>query len=81
MFQSEIIRSTLSDSILFKACEPSLPQKSAIHIARIFLGRKQNFTGQHFLARGYYVNTVGRDENVIREYIRHQEEEDRRQMS
>ncbi|MBF0376409.1 MAG: IS200/IS605 family transposase [Desulfamplus sp.] len=52
--------------------------KSAIHIARTFLGRKQNFTGQHFWARGYYVNTVGRDENVIREYIRHQEEEDKR---
>ncbi|MBF0231152.1 MAG: transposase, partial [Desulfamplus sp.] len=41
-------------------------------------GRRQNFTGQHFWARGYYVNTVGRDENVIREYIRHQEEEDKR---
>lgn len=52
--------------------------KSAIHIARTFLGRRQNFTGQHFWARGYYVNTVGKDEKVIREYIRHQEEEDKR---
>jgi putative transposase len=53
--------------------------KSAIHIAREFAGRKRNFVGQHFWARGYYVSTVGRDETVIREYIRRQEEEDRRQ--
>ena len=52
--------------------------KSAIHIARTFLGRKKNFTGQHFWARGYFVSTVGRDENVIREYIKKQETEDRR---
>ena len=36
--------------------------KSAIHIARIFQGRKKNFTGQSFWARGYFVSTVGRDE-------------------
>ena len=34
--------------------------------------------GQHFWARGYYVSTVGRDEQAIREYIKNQEEEDRR---
>ena len=52
--------------------------KSAIHIARMYAGRKQNYVGQHFWARGYFASTVGRDEQVIREYIRHQEEEDRR---
>jgi putative transposase len=52
--------------------------KSAIHIARTFLGRKKNFTGQHFWARGYFVSTVGRDEQMIREYIKKQETEDRR---
>jgi putative transposase len=52
--------------------------KSAIHIARSYLGRRQSFTGQHFWARGYYVSTVGRDEAAIREYIRRQEAEDRR---
>ena len=52
--------------------------KSAIHIARIYSGRQRNFVGQHFWARGYFVSTVGRDEKVIREYIRHQEKEDRR---
>lgn len=52
--------------------------KSAIHIARTFSERKRNFVGQHFWARGYFVSTVGRDEAVIREYIRHQEKEDKR---
>lgn len=52
--------------------------KSAIHIARTYLGRRQNFTGQHFWARGYYVSTVGRDEAAIREYIQKQEAEDQR---
>ena len=52
--------------------------KSAIHIARRYAGRKQNYVGQHFWARGYFASTVGRDEQVIRNYIRHQEDEDRR---
>src|SRR5438094_4731861 len=52
--------------------------KAAIHIARTFMGRRKNYTGHHFWARGYYVSTVGRDEAVIREYIRTQEAEDRR---
>jgi putative transposase len=52
--------------------------KSAIHIARTYLGRRQNFTGQHFWARGYYVSTVGRNEAAIREYIRKQQAEDQR---
>jgi putative transposase len=55
-----------------------LKGKAAIHIARTFLGRRQNYTGQHFWARGYYVSTVGRDEATIREYIQRQEREDRR---
>ena len=52
--------------------------KSAIHIARTYLERQRNFVGQHFWARGYFASTVGRDEQVIRNYIRHQEAEDRR---
>ncbi len=52
--------------------------KSAIHLARVYGERKQNFVGQHFWARGYMVTTVGRDETVIREYIRNQEQEDKR---
>jgi putative transposase len=52
--------------------------KSAIHIARSFMGKRKNFVGQNFWARGYYVSTVGRDEKTIREYIRKQEQEDQR---
>ena len=52
--------------------------KSAIQIARRYSERRRNFVGQKFWARGYFVSTVGRDEEVIRAYIRHQEEEDRR---
>lgn len=56
-----------------------LKGKSAIEIARRFGRVRRNFTGQHFWARGYFVSTVGRDEEVIRTYIQHQETEDRRQ--
>ena len=52
--------------------------KSAIHIARRYADRKPNFAGQNFWARGYFVSTVGRDEQKIREYIRQQESEDKR---
>jgi putative transposase len=53
--------------------------KSAIQIARHFGERRRNFTGHHFWARGYFVSTVGRDEEVIRRYIQNQETEDRQQ--
>ena len=52
--------------------------KSAIHLARVHGERKRNFVGQLFWARGYFVNTVGRDEEAIRAYIRNQEKEDAR---
>src|SRR5262250_3686391 len=52
--------------------------KSAIHMARVYGEKKRNFVGQHFWARGYFVSTVGRDQEVIREYIKKQEEEDTR---
>ena len=52
--------------------------KSAIHLARNFMGRRKNFVGQSFWARGYFVSTVGLDEALVREYIKNQEREDRR---
>lgn len=55
-----------------------LKGKSAIAIARRFGGRKRNFTGESFWARGYFVSTVGLDEAVVRAYIRNQEQEDER---
>jgi putative transposase len=57
--------------------------KSAIHLARVCGENRRNFVGQSFWARGYFVSIVGRDEEVIRNYIRNQEQEDQRleQMS
>ena len=52
--------------------------KSAIRVARDFMGRQRSFKGYHFWARGYFVSTVGIDERTIREYIRHQEENDQK---
>jgi putative transposase len=52
--------------------------KSAISIARNFGGRMKNFTGEMFWARGYFVSTVGLDEEMVRAYIREQEREDER---
>ena len=52
--------------------------KSAIHVARHFMKRERNYTGQRLWARGYFVDTVGRDTEVIRRYIREQETEDTR---
>ena len=51
--------------------------KSAIHLARVYGERKRGFVGQSFWARGYFVSTVGRDEQTIRDYIRNQEHEDK----
>ena len=52
--------------------------KSAIYIARNFLNKKQNYGGQSFWARGYFVSTVGRDEKSIVDYIKNQEEQDKK---
>ena len=55
-----------------------LKGKSAIWIARNFGEATRGFIGKNFWARGYFVSTVGRDEEVIRNYIQRQEAEDRR---
>ena len=52
--------------------------KSAIHIARTYGGKKKNFLGEKFWSRGYFVSTVGKDEKMIKDNIRHQEAEDKR---
>jgi putative transposase len=56
-----------------------LKGQSAIRIQRECLGRERHCTGLHFWARGYCVSTVGLDEQVIRDYIRNQEQEEKRQ--
>ncbi len=52
--------------------------KSAIRMARDFMGRHQGFQGYYFWARGYFVSTVGIDEGTLREYIRDQEKNDQK---
>ena len=51
--------------------------KSAIWVTRT-TGRNRNFVGQNFWARGYCVSTVGLDEETILEYVRSQEEADKK---
>lgn len=52
--------------------------KSAVYVARKYGDRQKYFIGQHFWAKGYFVSTVGCNEEVIRKYIQDQEEEDRK---
>ena len=55
-----------------------LKGKSAISIARNFTARKRNVAGESFWARGFYVSTVGLDEETVKKYIREQDAEDAR---
>jgi putative transposase len=41
--------------------------------------KKKPYWGNHFWARGYFVNTVGLDEDMIRRYVKYQEENERRE--
>ncbi len=53
-----------------------IKNESTGSIARRFMGKSRYFTGENFWARGYFVSTVGLDEEMFREYIRHQDKED-----
>jgi putative transposase len=48
------------------------------YIAINYGGRQRNYQGENFWARGYYVSTVGRDEDTIKSYIKNQEIEDQK---
>jgi putative transposase len=52
--------------------------KSAIYVARNFRGKKRNFSGESLWARGYFVTTVGHDEEMVRSYIKNQEVKDKK---
>jgi len=56
-----------------------LKGKSAIRIFLVYMQVKRNFTGRHFWALGFCVSTVGLEEQVIRDYIRNQEHEEKHQ--
>jgi len=51
--------------------------KSSIWVAQNVERKAKNFLGHHFWARGYFVSTVGRDEETIRAYIKQQELQDK----
>lgn len=55
-----------------------LQGKRVIHLARTCGGKRRNFVGQRFWARGYWVSTVGRNEAAVRSHIQQQEKEDQR---
>ena len=56
-----------------------LKGKSAIRIHRE-LNQSKGFTNKNFWSRGYFVSTVGLDEQVVRDYIKNQEELDNGQQ-
>jgi|SRR3989339_961107 len=41
--------------------------------------RKKPYWGNHFWGRGYFVSTIGLDEEMIRKYVKYQEDEEREQ--
>ena len=41
--------------------------------------KKKPYWGNHFWARGYFVSTVGLNEDVIRRYVKYQEDEERKE--
>jgi putative transposase len=51
---------------------------TAIQLARVYLGKRKNSTGQHFWAKEYFISKAAIDEEAIRECIRAQEKENRR---
>ena len=53
-----------------------LKGKSSLMIFDRHANLKYKYGNRHFWARGYYVDTVGRNEKTIREYVRNQLQED-----
>ena len=57
---------------------PDMKGKSSIWIAQNVERKLRNFLGHKFWARGYFVSTVGRDEETICAYIKNHEIADKR---
>jgi putative transposase len=62
--------------MLVSAIVGYLKGKSTMILFEKYSHLRRNFRGHHFWARGYYVNTVGLDEQKIRQYIKNQQEKD-----
>ena len=50
-------------------------RESAIYVARKYGGREKYFSGQHMWARGYFVSTVGMNEEVYTESGKQRQED------
>ncbi len=60
----------------------TLKGKLAIKLFKSYPKLKQKpYWGNHFWSRGYFVTTVGVDEEVIRRYVKYQEKEDKKEES
>lgn len=58
------------------SCSPlmgHLKGRSAIRLYNRFPHIRKKLWGNHFWSRGYFVDTVGVNEEIIRRYVRHQE--------
>ena len=54
-----------------------LKGKSSLMIFDRFANLKYKYSNRHFWARGYYVDTVGRNKNAIAKYTQNQLQEDK----
>jgi putative transposase len=60
----------------------TLKGKLAIKLFKSYPKLKEKpYWGNHFWSRGYFVTTVGVDEDIIRRYVTYQEGEDKREES
>jgi putative transposase len=60
----------------------TLKGKLAIKLFKSYPGlKKKPYWGNHFWSRGYFINTIGINENLIRRYVQYQEEEEKREES
>lgn len=60
----------------------TLKGKLAIKLFKSYPKLKQKpYWGNHFWSRGYFVTTVGVDEEIIRRYVKYQESEDKKEES
>jgi putative transposase len=56
----------------------TLKGKLAIKLFKSYPKMKQKlYWGNHFWARGYFVSTIGIDEDLIKRYVAHQEKEEK----
>ncbi|GAB7209018.1 hypothetical protein OS31_05220 [Dickeya oryzae] len=53
-----------------------LKGRSAIRLYNKFPHIRKKLWGNHFCARGYFADTVGVNEEIIRRYVKHQDKKD-----